>query len=134
MPNDAGKGDKRRAGKNFEANFDKVFGAPKKVKGGSFVMRNGKAVPRETVAKQQSTAYVPKEFEPFKSTIDGSVVNDRAQLAQHNKRNGVTDARDYSGDYIQRRGQERVEKSEKALKQSRHNDVKHMVNTILRRG
>ena len=126
------KGDKRREGKNFGANFDKIFGK-KPVQRGSFVMRNGKAVPRETATTGPKSAYVPKEFESFKSTIDGTEINDRGQLAKHNQRNGVTDARDYSGDYIQRRGQERVAKSNAELKRSRHEDVKRMVNT-LRRG
>ena len=133
MPSEAGKGDKRREGKNFSANFDKIFGAPKKAKGGTYVMRNGRLVPRETATTSQKSAYVPKEFESFKSTIDGTEINDRGQLAKHNRRNGVTDARDYSGDYIQRRGQERVAKSNAELKRSRHEDVMKMVNT-LRRG
>ena len=42
-----------------------------------------------------NTAVVAKSFIAFKSTIDGSIINDRKQLAAHNKRNGVTNIADY---------------------------------------
>lgn len=42
-----------------------------------------------------NSAMVMKSFEPFKSTVDGTIINDRKQLAEHNKRNGVTNIADY---------------------------------------
>ena len=42
-----------------------------------------------------NSAVVAKSFIAFKSTVDGSIINDRKQLAAHNKRNGVTNIEDY---------------------------------------
>jgi hypothetical protein len=42
-----------------------------------------------------TSATVAKSFEAFKSTVDGSVISDRRQLAAHNKKHGVTNIEDY---------------------------------------
>jgi len=51
--------------------------------------------------------YVPKEFQPFQSQVDGSIVSDRKQLADHNRRNGVTNPSDYGSQWFERKGKER---------------------------
>lgn len=47
-----------------------------------------------------NSAMVMKSFEPFKSTIDGTIINDRRQLAEHNKKHGVTNIADYGEKYF----------------------------------
>jgi hypothetical protein len=42
-----------------------------------------------------NSAVVAKSFTAFKSTVDGTIISDRRQLAAHNKRNGVTNIADY---------------------------------------
>jgi hypothetical protein len=42
-----------------------------------------------------NSAVVAKSFVAFQSQIDGSIINDRRQLAQHNKQHGVTNIADY---------------------------------------
>jgi len=54
----------------------------------------------------QRSAFVPKEFQEFQSTLDGSIISDAGQLAKHNRRNGVTNSADYSQDYYAKRGAE----------------------------
>lgn len=42
-----------------------------------------------------NSAVVAKSFETFKSPVDGTIISDRRQLAQHNKKHGVTNIQDY---------------------------------------
>lgn len=37
-----------------------------------------------------------KDIEPFRSPVDGSVIIGRKSLREHNKRNGVTNAADFT--------------------------------------
>lgn len=47
------------------------------------------------------------DIEPVLSPIDGSVITTREQLRQHNKRHGVTDSRDYSASWFEKKKNER---------------------------
>jgi hypothetical protein len=83
----------------FEKNFDTIFGTEAERK-----ERNKLAkVQKETTRATNKSAQVLKSFEEFKSTVDGAIVSDRRQLREHNERNGVTDARDYSDNYMDTR-------------------------------
>jgi hypothetical protein len=50
-----------------------------------------------------------EDIEPFISPITGKVVSSRSQLRQHNKEHGVTDSRDYSEKYFEKKARERQE-------------------------
>lgn len=41
------------------------------------------------------------------SPVDGTLIDDRGKLREHNKRHGVTDVRDYGDDWFKRRGVEK---------------------------
>jgi hypothetical protein len=46
---------------------------------------------------------IPADFEPFKSTVDGTIINSHSKLKEHNRRNDVINLNDaYSEDTIQR--------------------------------
>ena len=99
------KGSKRRMGKNFEDNFDKIFSGPTK-ETGRFVYdkEQKKCVHKHEV---NSTGYhIQADIEPFVSPVDGSLITGRAALRAHNKRNGVTDPRDYGPNWFENRGKE----------------------------
>lgn len=115
----------------FEENFDRIFGK-KKVKGGSYVQcpETGKLVPRETLAPtpRPNAPMVMKGHEPFKSPIDGSIISTRQQLADHNKKHGVTNVSDYSPGYIEKKARERVNAGEKMIKETRRSDIYDAIN------
>ena len=46
-------------------------------------------------------------FSPRVSQIDGTEIRDAAQLAEHDKKHGVTDPRNYGPDWFERKGRER---------------------------
>lgn len=77
-----------------------------------------------------NSAMVLKPFEPFKSTIDGTIINDRKQLAAHNKRNGVTNIADYGEDHFKREGKrmynERIGNTPQAERERREALVHNM--------
>jgi len=49
------------------------------------------------------------DIEPFVSPVDGSVISDRKQLREHNSRNGVVSADEYSSDFLERKAKERAD-------------------------
>jgi hypothetical protein len=108
----------------YSKNFEAIFGG-KPPEGGAFTQVEGKLVPRETIAAATSVnaPMVMKPHQDFVSPITREVISSRAQLAKHNKTHGVTNAADYSGDYIGNRARERNAAGEKYLKETRITDI-----------
>lgn len=61
---------------------------------------------RTAFEKGTSSNLVNAGFEPFKSQVDGTIVTDPSSLREHNKRNGVSDIRDYDETHFAKRGKE----------------------------
>ena len=107
---EAGKGSNRREGKGFEDNYDKIFkGKPQR---GRFIQdpKTHKMVPAEDyVSKDSSNIYaaIHGDIDSFRSPIDGSIIDDRRKLREHNKRHDVTNTREYGADWFTRRAAER---------------------------
>ena len=99
----AGKGDKRRPGEGFEENYDRIFGKDRKIRSETLVYckEQKKMIPKsEAIYENRAGFAIHAGFEEFRSTVDGSIISDRAQLAAHNRRNGVTNSSDYSPEYM----------------------------------
>ena len=93
-------------------------------------------VPKEQLMAKQSSAFIPKEFVPFKSPVDGSIINDRGQLARHNKRHGVTDNRDYGPKWFKQKEKERQAETlgqTKTAQRERIELIKHTIHNFERR-
>lgn len=67
----------------------------------------GKLVPIDEATQRHAGHYVQGDIEPFVSPVDGSVISDRRQLAEHNKRNNVVNAAEFSQEYYDKKAQER---------------------------
>lgn len=50
-----------------------------------------------------------QSFEAFRSTVDGSLIRNRKELEEHNKRNGVVLADEFSPSYYERKAKERAD-------------------------
>lgn len=109
--------------KSYGDNFESIFGSEKERK------QRADDVKRENfkhAASSNKSAYVMKSFESFKSNVDGSIISDRKQLKDHNRRNGVTNSSDYSQNYMDNKrnsmaaAEERTNKTQRieALKQT----------------
>lgn len=96
---------------DYDDNYENVFGKTTCERGSwVFCKETQKLVPKEEYYQQQAEAESPtvlKPIEEFRSPVDGSVISDRGQLREHNKRHGVTDMRDYGDNYFQRKESER---------------------------
>jgi hypothetical protein len=120
------KGSRRRMGKNFEDNFDEIFGETK-AEPGRYVYDKEQ---NKCVLKQESSDigyHIQGDIEPFVSPIDKTVITGRAALRAHNKKHGVTDMRDYGPEWFERRGKEKNADrlgQTKAAKQERINLLK----------
>ena len=111
----------------FDDNYDKIFGKDKPVQRGSFTQGpDGKLVPRGTA---QTTVNAPalSIHKDFMSPIERVMITSPKQLAEHNKRHGVTNVADYGTDYIEKKAYQRVSDGEKYMKKSRREDINEAI-------
>lgn len=57
-------------------------------------------------ADPRSNTNIIKSLEAFKSPIDGSIINTRQDLANHNQKHNVTNIADYGAGHFEKRGAE----------------------------
>ena len=69
--------------------------------------KTGKLIPRHEYQSEQETSHFVSAFTEFVSPIDGSTIANRDQLAEHNRRHGVTNIRDYGENYFENKAKER---------------------------
>ena len=62
----------------------------------------GKLIPKDQYVRRSdnASATIQGDIEPFVSPIDGKTISSRSVLRQHHREHGVTDARDYSHEYM----------------------------------
>lgn len=116
---------------HFDENFERIFGM-KKPQRGRFIQHpeTGELIPADEYVRPSSVnaPSIMKPLDEFTSPVDGQRISSRKQLAEHNRRHGVTDMRDYSQGYIESRAKQRIEQSKRELKQSRVRDIKHAID------
>jgi hypothetical protein len=72
--------------------------------------KTGEMVPIDEAAiKSDLGAAIHGDIRPFVSPVDGSVISDRKQLREHNKRNNVVNADEFSPEFYARKAQERAD-------------------------
>ena len=122
------KNKKQKVSYNYAQNLKNICG-DKPPESGAFVQNaQGKLVPRGTYVPDSVNApMVMKPLKDFKSPIDGQVITSRSQLAQHNKKHGVTNSADYNGGYIERKANERNAAGAKHLKDTRITDIQKAI-------
>ena len=64
-------------------------------------------VPIDDAARKMEGHALHTEFEAFISPVDGSIVDDRKKLREHNLRNNVVSHSEYSPEYIEKMHQKR---------------------------
>lgn len=90
----------------YRSNFDKIFGT-KEERAIKHAKEKAEAEENQVLMKKAtSAAIIGGNFEAFKSPVDGSIINNSADLRRHNTRNGVTDMRDYGDEWFKKRGKE----------------------------
>ncbi|RLA29191.1 MAG: hypothetical protein DRR15_16515 [Gammaproteobacteria bacterium] len=68
----------------------------------------GKLIPVDEAAKKYAGHYIQGDIETFVSPVDGSVISDRKQLEDHNRRNNVVNAAEFSPEYYASKAKERA--------------------------
>ena len=67
-------------------------------------------VPLDSAARLRSTgASIHGDITPFVSPVDGTVVSDRAQLREHNKRNNVVNTSEFDTNHWEKKAKERAD-------------------------
>jgi len=77
----------------------------------------------EKPRKSVGSTHAIHTMEEFISPIDQSVIRTPSDLARHNKKHGVTDARDYSPQFLEKAQNERMRLFNEGGKQDRINDL-----------
>jgi hypothetical protein len=101
----------------------------------------GKFIPVDESARRAAAASsgvaVHGDIEPFVSPVDGSVISDRKQLREHNKRNNVVNADEFSPEYYEQKAKERAKfyNRERTKKEIRDDRMKiyETINQLERR-
>lgn len=90
-------------------------------------------IPRdEYVRPVAQTHAVHGDLQPFISPIDKTLISDRAQLREHNKRHNVTHASDYSPEYLAKKRHEQT--TEKGAAKERRQIMYDAWNSLERNG
>lgn len=76
-------------------------------------------------------------FDAFRSPVDGSVIRNHRDLDNHNRRNGVVSAQEFSQEYLEAKTKERTKfynaEYTTAEKFQRKQEINEIINTIERR-
>jgi len=119
------KGSKRRGGKDFERNFDSIFGSKEERKA-KHDAQEKRVVARATRAQ--------KDFVPFRSPIDQTVISCPSNLRAHNKKHGVTNIRDYGANWFERKNKERGNEIQGNTKQAHNERIENVKEALQRHG
>lgn len=71
--------------------------------------KTGKMVPIDEAARKHDGVYIHGDIERFVSSVDGSIISDRNQLREHNKRNNVVDATEFTPEFYAGKAKERAD-------------------------
>jgi hypothetical protein len=71
--------------------------------------KTGEFIPIDEAARRSSGSFVQGDIESFVSPVDGTVISDRKQLREHNKRNNVGNADEFTPEFFARKAQERAD-------------------------
>ncbi len=63
----------------------------------------------ESAKKVATTATIQGDIQTFISPVDGSIISDRKQLREHNKRNNVVSADEFTPEFYERKAKERAQ-------------------------
>jgi hypothetical protein len=59
--------------------------------------KTGEFIPIDEAARASTGSAIHGDIQSFVSPVDGSVISDRHQLREHNKRNNVVNAAEFDG-------------------------------------
>lgn len=81
--------------------------------------------------------YIHGDIDSFVSPVDGSVISDRKQLEEHNRRHGVVSAHEFSPEFYARKAEERARlySGEYTKQESlrRKQEINEIINRLERR-
>jgi hypothetical protein len=98
-----------------------------------------KLVPADAAAavREGADVLVRGKFDAFVSPVDGSLISNQKQLDDHNKRNNVVSASEFSPEFYERKAKERARlytgEHSKAEKQRRGEEIHRIIERLERR-
>ncbi len=69
----------------------------------------GEFIPVDDAARKHDGVAIHGKFEPFKSMVDGTIISTNKQLREHNKRNNVVQADEFTKEFYAQKAQERAD-------------------------
>ncbi len=71
--------------------------------------KTGKMIPIDTAAREAVKHAIHGDIDTFVSPVDGTVISGRRALAEHNKRNNVVNAAEFTPEFYARKAKERAD-------------------------
>lgn len=78
-------------------------------------------------------AAIHGDIEPFVSPVDGTVISDRKQLREHNKRNDVVNSQEFSQQWLDKKAKERQDFFDGKLSRKETQARKEQLNETINR-
>lgn len=122
----------------YKDNYGAVFGTTE-VQRGSWVWSEalGCLVPRDQYTDTDTGDDCPtvlRQLDAFVSPVDGTVIDDRGKLREHNKRHGVTNVQDYGEGYFERRGKEKYAEQQGTTRAAKRDRIEAIRATMQKQG
>ena len=100
--------------------------------------KTGKLIPIDAAARRHDGHAIHGDIAPFVSPIDGTVISDRRQLEEHNKRNNVVNAAEFSPEFYAEKAKERANfyegRHSRAETQRRKEEIHRVIDRLEREG
>ena len=86
-----------------------------------------------SAAMHDAGAAIHGDIEPFVSPVDGTVISDRKQLREHNKRNDVVNSQEFSQQWLDKKAKERQDFFDGKLSRKETQARKEQLNETINR-
>lgn len=132
MAETSGKGSDRRPGKGYGEAFDRIFGKEHKATSSRSIIdhRTKRTIEIVEFGERRPKGYIQEDIQPFVSPVTGEVISSRSTLREHNKRHGVTDSRDYSPEFMQKKQKERHERLTCQTPQDKQHRIESLIHAV----
>lgn len=112
----------------YKENFAKIFGARKPSGSCRMTFSHGDS----TNSRAKNSTNIIRAMDEFISPIDQTIISDRRQLREHNKKHGVTNSQDYSAGFLQKKQKARtamLQGEGRAAQEDRVQDLKRAIES-----
>ena len=100
--------------------------------------KTGELIPIDAAARNSGSGAIHRDFKPFVSPIDGTIVSGRRQYDDHCKKHNVVNAAEFSPEHYEKAAQKRADHYEgrhtKQETYARRCELNETIESLIRKG